>query len=72
MKVFLIVALLLWLLKTTKSIVFLISLKNSSKKISMQKVDYEKIREQKTEMMRRFKESHDKALREGTITYRKI
>lgn len=38
----------------------------------MQKVDYEKIREQKTEMMRRFKESHDKALREGTITYRKI
>lgn len=38
----------------------------------MQKVDYEKIRKQKTEMMRRFKESYDKAVREGTITYRKI
>lgn len=35
-------------------------------------IDYGKIREQKTEMMRRFKESHDKAVREGTITYRKI
>lgn len=35
-------------------------------------IDYDKIREQKTEMMRQFKESYDKALREGTITHRKI
>lgn len=42
------------------------SVQNSSKP------DYDKIRAGKVEMMRRFKESHDKAKAEGTITYRKI
>lgn len=35
-------------------------------------IDYDKIRQSKVEMMRRFKESYDKARAEGTITYRKI
>ncbi|HCS5775779.1 TPA: hypothetical protein ORS98_002526 [Escherichia coli] len=33
-------------------------------------IDYNKIRSSKEEMMRRFKESHDKA--EGTIKYKRI
>lgn len=35
-------------------------------------IDYNKIRSSKVEMMRRFKESHDKAKAEGTITYKRI
>lgn len=35
-------------------------------------IDYNKIRSSKAEMMRRFKESHDKAKAEGTITYKRI
>lgn len=34
--------------------------------------DFDKIKQSKVEMMRRFKESHDKAIKEGTITYWKI
>lgn len=34
-------------------------------------IDYNKIRSSKVEMMRRFKESYDKAKAEGTITYRR-
>lgn len=34
--------------------------------------DFDKIKQSKVEMMRRFKESHDKAVKEGTITRRKI
>lgn len=35
-------------------------------------IDYTKIHNGKTEMMRRFKMSYDKAKAEGTITYKKI
>lgn len=35
-------------------------------------IDYAKVREGKTEMMKQFKISYDKAKAEGTITYRKI
>lgn len=35
-------------------------------------IDYNKIRSSKVEMMRRFKESHDKAKTEGTITHKRI
>lgn len=35
-------------------------------------IDYAKIHNGKTEMMRQFKMSYDKAKAEGTITYRKI
>lgn len=35
-------------------------------------IDYNKIRSSKVEMMRRFKEAHDKAKAEGTITYKPI
>lgn len=35
-------------------------------------IDYNKIRERKIAFMKRFKESYDKAVKEGTITYRKI
>ncbi|EFD8933351.1 hypothetical protein CNO49_003328 [Escherichia coli] len=35
-------------------------------------IDYNKIRSSKEEMMRLFKESHDKAKAEGTITYKRI
>ena len=35
-------------------------------------IDYNKIRSSKVEMMRRFKESHDKAKAEGTITHKRI
>ena len=35
-------------------------------------IDYNKIRSSKEEMMRRFKESHDKAKAEGTIKYKRI
>lgn len=34
--------------------------------------DYEAIRNSKIESMRLFKESYDKAVKEGTITYHKI
>ena len=34
-------------------------------------IDYNKIRSSKVEMMRRFKESHDKAEGTGTITYKR-
>lgn len=34
-------------------------------------IDYNKIRSSKVEMMRRFKESYDKAKTEGTITYKR-
>lgn len=35
-------------------------------------IDYAKIHEGKTEMMRQFKMSYDKAKAEGTITYRNL
>lgn len=35
-------------------------------------IDYNKVRSSKEEMMRRFKESHDKAKAEGTIKYKRI
>ena len=35
-------------------------------------IDYNKIRSSKVEMMRRFKESYDKAKAEGTITYKEL
>lgn len=35
-------------------------------------IDYAKIHNGKTEMMRQFKMSYDKAKAEGTITYKKI
>lgn len=40
--------------------------------IQTSEIDYNKIRSSKEEMMRRFKESHDKAKAEVTITYKRI
>ena len=40
--------------------------------IQTSEIDYNKIRSSKEEMMRRFKESHDKAKAEETITYKRI
>ena len=40
--------------------------------IQTSEIDYNKIRSSKEEMMRRFKESYDKAKAEGTITYKRI
>ncbi|QNJ50949.1 hypothetical protein PYps55T_168 [Yersinia phage PYps55T] len=39
--------------------------------IQTSEIDYNKISSSKEEMMRRFKESHDKAKAEGTITYKR-
>ena len=38
----------------------------------MEKIDFTKVRESKIKMMKRFKKAYDKAVKEGTITYKKI
>lgn len=37
-----------------------------------EKIDFQKVRDSKKEAMRKFKEAFDKALREGTIVYKKL
>lgn len=41
-------------------------------KMKKEKPDFSKIKAGKVEAMRRFKEAYDRAVIEGTITYRKI